>query len=174
MCDCRPKSGRQRWQESALGGLFDGPAPPAPPSPLTPDYAVYGLPASLQSAPPVVPPAYDSGLPANMLSVKFADGSIGFLDPTDGTYYDDQGDDITGYVNNFGGATVLGPASAAAIAAANGVAVAAVIPPASPAGAAPRVSATPTLTTPAPAAAATPYTTYAIAAGLGLLVMSMM
>jgi hypothetical protein len=165
MCDCH---------KFGLAGIFDGPAPPPPPSLLTPDYAVYGLPAALQSAPPVVPPVYDSGLPANMLSVKFADGSMGFLDPTDGTYYDDQGDDITGYVNNFGGAQVLGPASAAQIAAANGVALPAVIPPASPAGAAPRVSATPTLATTLAPAAATPYATYAIAAGLGLLVMSMM
>src|ERR1700727_1037088 len=129
MCECH---------KSGLAGLFDGPAPPAPPSPLTPNYAVYGLPAALQAAPPVVPPAYDSGLRANMLSVKFADGSIGFLDPTDGTYYDDQGDDITGYVNNFGGATVLGPASAASIAAANGMAVAAVVPSAAPGRAPPR------------------------------------
>jgi hypothetical protein len=109
-----------------------------------------------------------------MLAVQFADGSKGFLDPTDGTYYDDQGDDITGYVQNFGGATVLGPASAASIAAANGVALPAVVPPASPAGAAPRVSATPTPLQTAIAATATPdYTMYALIGGAALLMMTM-
>lgn len=149
---------------------FDTPAAPAPPSPGTPSFAVVGLPASLVSA---APPTYDPGLPTSMLAVKFADGSSGFLDPTDGTYYDDQGDDITGYVQNFGGATVLGPASAASIAAANGVAVPAVVPPASPAGAAPRVSATPTALQTAIAQTSAPdYTLYAIGAGV-LLVMLM-
>jgi hypothetical protein len=150
---------------------FSTPDAPAPPSPGTPSFPVVGLPASLVSA---APPAYDPGLPTSMLAVKFADGSTGFLDPTDGTYYDDQGDDITGYVQNFGGATVLGPASAASIAAANGVALPAVVPPASPAGAAPRVSATPTALQTAIAQTASPdYTLYA-ALGLGvLLVMTM-
>lgn len=161
MCTCQ-KSGLGIWP-------FDGPAPPAPPSPLTPNYTVAGLPAALQS-----PGAPDPGLPTSMLAVQFADGSKGFLDPTDGTYYDDQGDDITGYVQNFGGATVLGPASAASIAAANGVALPAVVPPASPAGAAPRVSATPTpLQTAIAASAAPDYTMYALIGGAALLLMTM-
>jgi hypothetical protein len=107
-----------------------------------------------------------------MLAVKFADGSNGFLDPTDGTYYDDQGDDVTGYVQNYGGATILGPASAASIAAANGVALPAVVPPQSPAGAAPRVSATPTALQTAIAATTQPdYSMYALAGGIFLAVM---
>jgi len=60
-------------------------------------------------------------LPANMQTVRFADGSTGFLDPSDGTYYDSQGNDITGYVQNFGGATITGTATAAQIAAAEGI-----------------------------------------------------
>jgi hypothetical protein len=60
-------------------------------------------------------------LPQNMLAVQFDDGTTGFLDPDDGTYYDNQGNDITGYVQIFGGAKVVGPASAAAIAAAEGI-----------------------------------------------------
>ncbi len=165
MCDCH---------KSGLAGLFDGPAPPAPPSPSTPNYVVYGLPAALQSPPAPVPPPYDSGLPANMLSVKFADGSFGFLDPTDGTYYDDQGDDITGYVNNFGGAQVLGPASAASIAAANGVAVAAVVPAASPAGASPRVSTSAPASASPTLAATQSDAMYVLGAGAFLLLMSLM
>ncbi len=165
MCQC---------QQSGLRGLFDGPAPPPPPSPSTPNYYVPGLPAALMSAP--MPAPADPGLPGGMLAVKFADGSNGFLDPTDGTYYDDQGDDVTGYVQNFGGATVLGPASAAAIAAANGVALPAIIPPASPAGAAPRVNATPTplQTAIAQNAPAPDYTTDALVVGALFLVMSLM
>jgi len=163
MCDCH---------KSGFSGIFDSPAPPAPPSPGTPSFPVVGLPASLVSA---APPAYDPGLPTSMLAVKFADGSNGFLDPTDGTYYDDQGDDITGYVQNFGGATVLGPASAASIAAANGVALPAVVAPASPAGAAPRVSATPTALQTAIVQTTQPdYTLYAAIAAGAFLMMTMM
>lgn len=60
-------------------------------------------------------------LPANLQTVKFADGTTGFLDPADGTYYDSQGNDVTGYVQNFGGATITGTATAAQIAAAEGI-----------------------------------------------------
>jgi hypothetical protein len=60
-------------------------------------------------------------LPQNMQTVKYADGTTGFLDPSDGTYYDSQGNDVTGYVQNFGGATVTGTATAAQIAAAEGI-----------------------------------------------------
>ncbi len=61
-------------------------------------------------------------LPQNMQTVKYADGTTGFLDPSDGTYYDSQGNDVTGYVQNFGGASVTGTATAAQIAAAEGIA----------------------------------------------------
>ncbi len=64
---------------------------------------------------------FSGGLPANLLAVKFGDGTSGFLDPADGTYYDAQGNDVTGYVQNFGGTSVIGPASQASIDAANGV-----------------------------------------------------
>src|SRR5271166_3909837 len=61
-------------------------------------------------------------LPANMYAVQFGDGSTGFMDPTDGTYYDAQGNDVTSYVQNFGGAKVTGTATAAQIQSAEGIA----------------------------------------------------
>ena len=85
------------------GAIVPSPVPVTVPSPLP-------LPSSLM-------------LPSNMQAVTYKDGSKGFLDPADGTYYDSQGNDITGYVQNFGGAKVTGPASAAAIAAAEGIPV---------------------------------------------------
>jgi hypothetical protein len=81
-------------------------------------------------------------LPQNMLAVQYEDGTRGFLDPGDGTYYDDQGNDITGYVQNFGGAKVVGPASAASIAAAEGIAAPSTTPGLPP-GPSPRISTTP-------------------------------
>lgn len=61
-------------------------------------------------------------LPANMQTVRFGDGTTGFLDPSDGTYYDSQGNDVTSYVQNFGGVTVTGTATPAQIQAAEGIA----------------------------------------------------
>jgi hypothetical protein len=75
--------------------------------------------------------------------VRFADGTQGFLDPADGTYYDSQGNDVTGYVQNFGGATVLGPASPADVVAAEGLPPTVVRQPSPmqlPPGPSPRVS----------------------------------
>jgi len=77
---------------------------------------------------------FSGGLPANLLAVQFGDGTSGFLDPADGTYYDAQGNDVTGYVQNFGGTSVIGPASQASIDAANGV------PQGLPPGPSPRVT----------------------------------
>jgi hypothetical protein len=86
----------------------------------------------------------DYKLPSGMLAVKFDDGTSGFLDPADGTYYDAQGNDVTGYVQNFGGAKILGPASAQAIAIAEGTDGTTRVPTPSPAqlppGPSPRVS----------------------------------
>jgi hypothetical protein len=62
-------------------------------------------------------------------AVLFADGTHGFLDPADGTYYDSEGNDITGYVQNFGGAVVLGPADPALIRAAEGLPAPGGLPP---------------------------------------------
>ena len=66
-------------------------------------------------------------LPQNMYAVTYGDGSTGFMDPTDGTYYDSQGNDITSYVQNFGGAKVTGTATAASIQAAEGLAAPSVL-----------------------------------------------
>src|SRR5579864_9843825 len=65
-------------------------------------------------------------LPAGLLTVKYPDGTTGFFDPTDGTYYDSQGNDVTGYVQNFGaaqGIEIGPPATSAQIAAAEGLSV---------------------------------------------------
>lgn len=97
--------------------LIPVPAAPAPP-------------AIWVNAPAVSAPA-SYLLPSNMQTVKYADGSTGFFDPADGTYYDSQGNDVTGYVQNYGGAKVTGTASASQIAAAEGL---------STPGAAPRVT----------------------------------
>jgi hypothetical protein len=70
-------------------------------------------------------PGMGQALPSNMYTVTYGDGSTGFLDPSDGTYYDSQGNDVTGYVQNYGGATVTGQATAAQIQAAEGIAPAA-------------------------------------------------
>lgn len=59
--------------------------------------------------------------PPGLLSARFADGTVGFFDPADGTYYDDQLNDITGYVQNFGGASIGGPADPRLIAAGEGI-----------------------------------------------------
>jgi len=88
-------------------------------------------------------------LPAGLLSVTYADGTTGFFDPADGTYYDSQGNDITGYVQSFGGAKIGGPASAAAIAAAEGL-------PAPTGGAGVPATPSPTVIAPAPAGPSTP------------------
>ena len=83
-------------------------------------------------------------LPQVMLAVQFDDGTKGFLDPGDGTYYDDQGNDITGYVQLFGGAKVVGQASAASIAAAEGIpAPTTGVPAGLPPGPSPRIATTP-------------------------------
>jgi hypothetical protein len=79
-------------------------------------------------------------LPSNLQTVKYADGTTGFFDPADGTYYDAGGNDVTGYVSNFGGATITGTATQAQIQAAEGIS------PATP-GAAPKV---PAVKTPSP------------------------
>lgn len=60
-------------------------------------------------------------LPASMQTVRYGDGSTGFLDPSDGTYYDSQGNDVTGYVQNYGGAAITGTATAAQIQSAEGI-----------------------------------------------------
>jgi len=119
-------------------------------------------------------------LPQNMQTVKFADGTTGFLDPADGTYYDSQGNDITGYVQNFGGATITGTATAAQIAAAEGIS------PPSPSltqslvnalapGPSPRVTVpAPGAAVPAPALSLGLSTETIAIAGFGLLMMMMM
>lgn len=89
--------------------------------------------ATLAPSPLVLAPSPSSiMLPSNMQTVSYADGTSGFFDPADGTYYDSQGNDVSGYVSNFGGAKITGAASAAQIAAAEGI---------STPGAAPRVNA---------------------------------
>lgn len=113
---------------------------------------VPGVPAGYNYQTGEVMPASQYMLPSNMLAVTFGDGTKGFLDPADGTYYDSQGNDVTGYVQNFGGAKVTGAASSGSIAAAEGIS--APVPksaaPALPPGPAPRV----TTATASPAAAA--------------------
>lgn len=113
-------------------------------SPFSPDPVSY---TPVMVPPPVAPSSLM--LPSNMSAVTFADGTKGFFDPADGTYYDSQGNDVTGYVQNFGGAKVTGAASAASIAAAEGISASApksssgvsiTLPSLGP-GAAPRVAA---------------------------------
>lgn len=115
-----------------------------PPSPIN---IVSSTPAPVFSETPVMPilaPAGSSSimLPSNLQTVSYADGTKGFFDPTDGTYYDSQGNDVTGYAQNFGGAKITGTATAAQISAAEGI---------STPGAAPRVAA-PTSAIPSPGA----------------------
>lgn len=87
-----------------------------------PSAALAPMPMPLPLAPqPIVGPASGYMLPSNMMAVTFGDGTKGFLDPGDGTYYDSQGNDVTGYVANFGGAKVTGTASAASIQTAEGI-----------------------------------------------------
>jgi len=95
-------------------------------------------------------------LPQNMLTATFADGTTGFFDPADGTYYDSQGNDVTGYVQNFGGARLGAPATPEQIAAAEGITLPTVRKPVRPTlpqlppGPAPRVASTPSALPSAP------------------------
>ncbi len=97
---------------------------------------VSSTPAPVFSTPtlmPVLAPSASSiMLPSSLQTVSYADGTKGFFDPADGTYYDSQGNDVTGYAQNFGGVKVTGTATPAQIAAAEGI---------STPGAAPRVAA---------------------------------
>lgn len=99
---------------------------------------VSSTPAPVFSTPTVMPvlaPTPSAGsimLPSNLQTVTYSDGTTGFFDPADGTYYDSQGNDVTGYAQNFGGAKITGTATPAQIAAAEGI---------STPGAAPRVAA---------------------------------
>jgi hypothetical protein len=95
---------------------------------------------------PVLAPAPSASsimLPSSLQTVSFADGTTGFFDPQDGTYYDSQGNDVTGYAQNFGGVKITGTATPAQIAAAEGI---------STPGAAPRVAAPATSAIPPPSA----------------------
>jgi len=134
-------------QDDDFDGMFDFGDTPAAPVDTAPSMnIVSSTPAPVFSTPTVMPvlaPAASSiMLPSSLQTVSFADGTTGFFDPQDGTYYDSQGNDVSGYVQNFGGAKITGTATSAQISAAEGI---------STPGAAPRVAA-PTSVIPPPSA----------------------